>query len=137
MEELNFFIEGPLLMTALGIFAIGVLCRFVFFVYTLFRKDGEPVAKRKNALIHFGRFFLPFHMGILKQPLYGSPALCVSPLSDRCSHLAFGAYPLVGGVQFRLELVRTAGCLCGLDDLGRPGAGGLLYCQAGRPEGDS
>ena len=72
MEEMNLFIEGPLLVIALGIFAIGVLWRFVFFVYALFRKDGEPEAKRKNAPIHLGRFFLPFHMGILKEPLYGA-----------------------------------------------------------------
>ena len=71
MEPMISFIEGPLLVAVLAVFAIGVACRGVFLIYALFRRGMEPSAKRDKAGLNFGRFFLPFHMGILKKPVYG------------------------------------------------------------------
>jgi ferredoxin/nitrate reductase gamma subunit len=66
------FIEGPLLVVVFAVFVIGVACRGGFLVYALWKRDVEPSAKRDKTALNLGRFFLPFHVGILKKPFYGT-----------------------------------------------------------------
>ena len=64
------FTEGPLLWVVFLVFAVVVAARFVFFFAAVFRSS-----KGKNSQIGYssaiiGRFLGPFHMAVLKKPLY-------------------------------------------------------------------
>ena len=66
------FVEGPLLRTAFLILIIGIIARFAFFFSTIFRSGRIKESQWKYDLATIGRFYLPFHMGVAKKPLYAT-----------------------------------------------------------------
>ena len=64
------FVEGPLLWIVFLIFAVGVLSRLLFFSYNIVRSGKKKDAGWAYRAAIFARFFLPFHKGVPKKPLY-------------------------------------------------------------------
>ena len=71
--DIESFLEGPLLWTVFLIFAVAVAARLVFFLAAIIRSGRDKESSAVYSLAIFGRFFAPFHMGVLKRPLYAVP----------------------------------------------------------------
>jgi ferredoxin len=70
--DLYFFVEGPLLWVCLSILLIGILARLAFFFSAIFRSDRNKGSRWRYDLATMGRFFLPFHKGAGKRPVYAA-----------------------------------------------------------------
>jgi formate hydrogenlyase subunit 6/NADH:ubiquinone oxidoreductase subunit I len=66
------FVEGPLLWIVFSIMIIGVFLRCVFFFVEIIRNSGGKDFALGYNLATLGRFLAPFHMAVLKRPLYAT-----------------------------------------------------------------
>lgn len=66
------FSEGPMLLCAILVFAIGVFLRIIFFFYAIMGGSKYDHFILKYLLPSFGRFFLPLHKAVMAAPLYTS-----------------------------------------------------------------
>jgi len=65
-------VEGPLLWVVFSVLVVAILARLVFFSFRIVSKaDTDHPGRSAKALV-FARFFLPFHMALIKKPLYSS-----------------------------------------------------------------
>ena len=64
------FVEGPLLWTAFVVFFLGIVVRFAAFSMALIRNSRNRESQWRHLVVSWVRFFLPFHNGIRKKPLY-------------------------------------------------------------------
>lgn len=64
------FVEGPLMWIVFLVFAVAVLARLFFFSYNILRSGKEQHAGMGRKVALFARFFLPFHKGVPRKPLY-------------------------------------------------------------------
>jgi len=64
------FAEGPLLWIVFTIFLVAVVARFLFFFAAVIRSSRDKNPKIGYDLAIVGRFLGPFHMAVVKKPLY-------------------------------------------------------------------
>lgn len=68
--DIENLVEGPLLWMIFLVLIIAGLARLGFFSLKIVRDAGTEQPGRSSKLAMFGRFFLPFHKGVNKRPLY-------------------------------------------------------------------
>lgn len=68
--DLYSFSTGPLLWVIFSIFILCVLARMTFFMAAITRSPKLKALGPFAAILSFFRFFAPFHVGILKRPIY-------------------------------------------------------------------
>ncbi|RPI77359.1 MAG: hypothetical protein EHM45_09385 [Desulfobacteraceae bacterium] len=61
---------GPLLWVVLSIFTLCVLARMIFFTLAIIRSPKLKAAGFFSIVLNFFRLFVPFHVGVLKRPIY-------------------------------------------------------------------
>ncbi|MBW2609095.1 MAG: 4Fe-4S binding protein [Deltaproteobacteria bacterium] len=66
------FIEGPLLWFSFLFFAAGIVTRFIFFSFVIIKSSKPRNPGWSNTLVSFLRLFLPFHMAVIKKPVYAA-----------------------------------------------------------------
>jgi ferredoxin len=64
------FVEGPLLWIVFLVFAAAVIARLAFFFSAVIRSSREKNSKIGYNLSIFARFFGPYHMAVVKKPVY-------------------------------------------------------------------
>ncbi len=64
------FAEGPLLWVVFLTFAIGIIARLAFFSFRIVRSSKDKELRWAYIPASLGRFFVPFHSGVTKRPLY-------------------------------------------------------------------
>ena len=64
------FIEGPLLWIVFFVFFACLLIRLFFFSCAIIRSSRDRENRQVYTLATYGRFFLPFHKGVAKKPVY-------------------------------------------------------------------
>ena len=64
------FVEGPLSWIVFSIFFLGILFRFLMFVFATFKSKKNKPANWKYTAATFGRFLLPLHKTFIKKPIY-------------------------------------------------------------------
>ena len=68
--DLYSFAAGPLLWFVFSIFILCVLARMIFFVTAILRSPKLKASGSFAAILSLFRLFVPFHVGILKRPIY-------------------------------------------------------------------
>ncbi|MBW1763716.1 MAG: 4Fe-4S dicluster domain-containing protein [Deltaproteobacteria bacterium] len=66
------FIEGPLLWFSFLFFAAGIVTRFIFFSFTIIKSSKPKNPGWRSTIISFVRLFIPFHMAVIKRPVYAA-----------------------------------------------------------------
>jgi len=66
-----YFVEGPLLWIAFLVLIGAIIIRLGFFVYRIAANSGGGRLRLGYIPATFGRLFVPFHMAVIKKPLYG------------------------------------------------------------------
>lgn len=64
---------GPLLWVVFLIFTLGVIVRLSFFIYEIIKSTHRERDRAGYLFYTVGRFFLPFHKGVIKRPAYALP----------------------------------------------------------------
>ena len=64
------FAEGPLLWIVFLVFLVAIIARLGFFVYQITANSGDRRFRWGYIPATFGRLFVPFHMAVIKKPLY-------------------------------------------------------------------
>ena len=68
--RLDLLVEGPLLRFVFVVFFIGIATRFAFFLTAIVVSAKNRDSGFKYVLASLGRSLLPFHMGVMKRPVY-------------------------------------------------------------------
>ena len=66
------FVEGPLLRLIFLIFAVGIIARVAFFVFTIVTSSKDKEFRGRYIPATLGRLFVPFHNAIIKKPFYAT-----------------------------------------------------------------
>ena len=66
------FVESPLLRLIFLIFAVGIISRVAFFVFTIITTSKDKEFRWGYIPITLGRLFVPFHKAIIKKPFYAT-----------------------------------------------------------------
>ena len=66
-----YFAEGPLLWIAFLVLIGAIIARLGSFVYRIVASSGDRRFRWGYIPATFGRLFVPFHMAVIKKPLYG------------------------------------------------------------------
>jgi ferredoxin/nitrate reductase gamma subunit len=66
------FVEGPLLRLIFLIFAVGIIARLAFSVFTIITSSKDKEFRWAYIPATLGRLFVPFHKAITKKPFYAT-----------------------------------------------------------------
>ncbi|UCH06290.1 MAG: 4Fe-4S dicluster domain-containing protein [Deltaproteobacteria bacterium] len=70
--DFGYFAEGPLLWIVFLLFIVAIIIRLGFFVYQIAANSSDRRFRWGYIPATFGRLFVPFHMAVIKKPLYGA-----------------------------------------------------------------
>ncbi len=70
--DFSSFVEGPLLRLVFLILVVGIIARLAFFVFAIITSSKDKEFRWGYIPAILGRFFVPFHKGISKRPLYAT-----------------------------------------------------------------
>ncbi|OGF58822.1 MAG: hypothetical protein A2Y62_10075 [Candidatus Fischerbacteria bacterium RBG_13_37_8] len=70
MDFESFLTESPLLLIVFSLFIIGILIRFIFFIFSIFKTEKFKSTGWIFIFNAMGRFLFPFHKTFIKKPIY-------------------------------------------------------------------
>ena len=68
MQGISDFVEGPLLVTVIVLFLLGVVCRSVRFAYSISKANGSNATPQTKTKANLLRFLIPLHRVTKKNP---------------------------------------------------------------------